>query len=93
MNLDELIQLQVLKRKATFAGVHPGSKLFDDLLENSPEPEVRQMCAKVSGALYARLEQVCGGLDVTKRQFIEWAVLDAIQRAEHSITSAFGEDE
>lgn len=90
MNLEELIQLQVLKRKALFAGAHPGSQLLDEVMEQSPE--MRQMCAKVTPSLYNRLEQVCTALHLTKRQFIEWAVLEAVQRAESAITATFGED-
>lgn len=81
MNLDELLQLQVLKLKAVQSGRVPG-ELMDRLLDD-PEgsPVVRNMCAKVSPQLYDELEKVCSLLSMTKREFIEAAVSEAILRA------------
>jgi hypothetical protein len=42
MNFDELVQLQVLKHKASLSGP---SFLIDKLVDE--HPELRQMCAKV----------------------------------------------
>jgi len=84
MKLDEVLQLQVLKLKALNSG-QSSARLLDHLLDSSETPEVRQMCAKVSVHLYDSLEQVCGLLDMTKRQFIEAAVSDAVGRAEQLI--------
>jgi hypothetical protein len=53
MNFDELVQLQVLKHKASLSGP---SFLIDKLVDE--HPEMRQMCAKVSPQLYAALEEV-----------------------------------
>lgn len=84
MNFEEVIQLQVLKLKAQSSG--RGGHLTDHLLESVPEtPEIRQMCAKVSSLLYDDLEQVCGLLDLSKREFIESAVSDALKRAHEVI--------
>jgi hypothetical protein len=85
MNLEELIQLQVLKHKASSV---PG-RILDKMMESGEYPgEVRQMCAKVSAKLYDELDQVCGLLDMSKRQFIEAAVIDAVDRAHQVITSS-----
>lgn len=78
MNFDEVIQLQALKLKALNSG-QGLSSVVDRLAEEAPQ--LRQMCAKVSPELYDRLEQVCGVLDMSKRQFIEGAVADALDRA------------
>lgn len=84
MNFEEVIQLQVLKLKAQSSGRF--GHLTDHLLESVPEtPEIRQMCAKVSSLLYDDLEQVCGLLDLSKREFIESAVSDALKRAHEVI--------
>lgn len=82
MNFDEVIQLQALKLKALNSG-QGLSAVVDRLAEDSPQ--LRQMCAKVSPELYDRLEQVCGVLDMSKRQFIEGAVADALERAVQTI--------
>jgi len=85
MNFDEVIQLQVLKLKAMSHGVGslPAS-VVDSLADQSPQ--LRQMCAKVSPALYDELETVCNLLDMSKRQFIEGAVADALDRARDTMT-------
>lgn len=83
MKLDEVLQLQVLKLKASQAGQGLGGHLVDRLIEQGEgKVEVRNMCAKVSPQLYASLENVCGLLDMSKRQFIEAAVADAVEKAE-----------
>lgn len=84
MNFDETIQLQVLKLKASAGGIK--GKILDQLLEESGEHVlVRQMCAKVSHVVYEDLEQVCNLLDLSKREFIEAAVSDALARAHEVI--------
>lgn len=88
MNFDEMIQLQVLKHKASVAGP---SFLVDHLMEQSSE--MRQMCAKVSPQLYAALEEVCNFLDLSKRAFIEAAVADAIGKAKLAIGTAIDQME
>jgi hypothetical protein len=85
MNFEENIQLHALKLKATVSG--QGGRLLDQLLDQTDSPQVRQMCAKVSSALYDDLESVCGLLDMSKREFIESAVADALQRAHEVINS------
>lgn len=86
MNFDELIQLQVLKLKASVTGAQPmNGKFTDQLIEQGALPELRQMCAKVHPSLYAALEQVCDLLDMSKRQFIEAAVSDAVLRAHQTL--------
>lgn len=83
MNFEETIQLQVLKLKAQSS---IRGQLLDQVLESeNPTIQVRQMCAKVSTQLYDELENVCGLLDMSKREFIEGAVADAISRAKDVI--------
>lgn len=82
MRFDEVIQLQALKLKAINSGQGLAA-LVDRAVEESPQ--LRQMCAKVSPELYDRLEQVCSVLDMSKRQFIEGAVADALERAVETI--------
>jgi hypothetical protein len=82
MNFDEVIQLQVLKLKALTHGVN-NDRLVDHLIEQ--KLELRQMCAKVHPSLIDRLDQVTNLLDMSKREFIEAAVSDALARAEEAI--------
>lgn len=85
MNFDETIQLQILRLKASTSGRGP---ILEHILENSETPVVRQMCAKVSVVMYADLEEVCNLLDMTKREFIEQAVGDALKRAHVAINAS-----
>lgn len=85
MNFDEVIQLQVLKLKAMSHGANMG-RLIDQAIEQGQLTELRQMCAKVHPELYSRLEQVTALLDMSKREFIEGAVADAVARAEEAIS-------
>jgi hypothetical protein len=88
MNLDEILQLQVLKQKSSYAG--RGVLLENLIEEGAPDLPLRQMCAKVSAELYSRLENICGALDMSKREFIEAAVSDALDRAVDHIHKAGG---
>ncbi len=82
MNFDETIQLHVLQLKASTSIRGP---ILDQILDQADSVQVRQMCAKVSVELYDHLEQVCGLLGMTKREFIESAVSDALDRAQQAI--------
>lgn len=85
MRFDEVIQLQVLKLKALNSGAGMG-RLIDAAIDQGELPQLRQMCAKVHPEMYERLEQVTNLLDMSKREFIEGAVSDALARAEEAIS-------
>jgi len=85
MNFDEVIQLQVLKLKALSHGANMG-RLVDMAIEQGQLTELRQLCAKVHPSLIDRLDQVANLLDMSKREFIEAAVSDALVRAEEAIS-------
>lgn len=87
MNFDEVIQLQVLKLKSMAVGRGPITEALVESAEASPV--LRQMCAKVSAPLYDDLENTCKLLDISKREFIESAVSDALQRA-HDVINRSG---
>ena len=81
MQFSELVQLQVLKRKAS--GV--GGPLLEDFMNRTDNPEIKQLSAKVHIQLIERLDSVCEILDLTKREFIESALVDAVSQAEDAI--------
>ena len=80
MTLDELLQLQALRAKAGY----DNRLLVDRVMEGMPEGTggIRQMCAKVSTELHDAVDEICQRLDLSKRSFIEAAVVDAVNRAE-----------
>lgn len=90
MQFEELIQLQVLKQKALNSGRLNRDLLEQVIEEGGADLPLRQMCAKVSVELYLDLENTCNALDMTKREFIEAAVSDAIRRAKVAFEKAGG---
>ncbi|EBU0958375.1 hypothetical protein CVX18_23685 [Salmonella enterica] len=56
---------------------------FDSLLEKNPDAfPVKNVCAKLSVQLSDRIDEVCDLLGVSKRKFIETALVDALARAD-----------
>lgn len=80
MNLDELLQLQALRAKAGY----DNRLLADRVIEGTADGSngIRQMCAKVSVQLHDEVDEICARLDLSKRAFIEAAVIEACQRAQ-----------
>lgn len=86
MTLDDLLQLQALRVKAGY----DNPALIDRVIDGAPEtPEIRQLCAKVSAHLYAEVDSLCTLLDLSKRRFVEAAVVEAVNRA-HNVLRATG---
>ena len=82
---DQYIQHRVLSFK--FLNVDNG-KLFDHLLDSGQlvetgSVELRNVCAKLSVELAERLDNTLSVIDMSKRQFIEMAILEAMDQAEH----------
>ena len=69
---------QTLKQKFSDSG-----KLVDMVIaQNADIPEIKNVCAKLHISLVERLESVIANLDMSKREFIEIALIDAMNRAE-----------
>lgn len=79
--IDEFLTWRILDAKF-------GSVLYeglDHLIENADEignVKLRNVCAKLSSQLADRLDNTVGLLDVSKRRFIEIALVDAMNRAD-----------
>lgn len=59
-----------------------GSGHFADMvIEGAESPEIKNVCAKLSVKLADELDSICAVLDVSKRRFIEAALLEAVHRA------------
>lgn len=48
--------------------------------------EMKNVCAKVSVELADRLDEVCGVLSISKRRFIESAIINALDEADRVMT-------
>lgn len=89
MNPSQLIQLQALKLKASVEGSHP--TLIDAVLEDPAnkeglKKEFRNVCALIHVRQFDELENLCGLLDLSKREVISMALNDFIPKA-HAIVS------
>lgn len=62
---------------------HDNSSVID--LISSDLPEVKNVCAKLSVKLSDDIDQVCDFLDISKRVFIEAALVDALSKANQII--------
>lgn len=85
MSFDKLIQFKALSQ---IYGNGP------DLLENlvnsnnlseAEKVKMRNVCALIPVELFDRLEQICGFLNFSKREFIEASLIEALDRANQII--------
>lgn len=83
MNMKDTIALAILKRKRA----SEGADLVDAALAQD-ERTVRQLCAKVHVSLYEEVDRVTDFLGLSKREFVETAVADAVRQA-HDAIAAF----
>lgn len=79
--LDEFLTYHLLARK--FA--HQNHDLIDYVAENdanSISPITKNVCAKLTIALSDKIDETCSMLGVSKRSFIETALVEALQRTD-----------
>ena len=76
-NFDEFVTYRALALK--FRGSHNVGFLSDQFLDAA---KFRNVCAKLHPELIDRLDEIIGLLDMSKRDFIELALIEALNRAE-----------
>lgn len=76
---EEFILFRALSHKYDDSG-HITDKLLEDGASTG-DLTIRNVCAKVPSTLVDRLDEVCGFLHVSKREFVERALIDALDRA------------
>lgn len=59
--------------------------LIDDLVESTESFKIKNVCAKLSVSLSDRIDNTVGLLDMSKRQFIEAALITACDEAKKVI--------
>lgn len=89
MKTDEVLTLQALKFKELHTQGHnmPG-RMVEQLIDQNPEvkEKLRNICAFITPGLFDQVENVCGVLDLSKRQFVEMALSDLVEKANATIT-------
>lgn len=88
MKTDELLTLQALKFKQlhTSGSSLPGS-VVDHLIDSTPQlkEKLRNICAFITPELFEEIEGLCGVLDLSKRQFVEMALRDLVEKAKGTL--------
>jgi len=77
MTPSQIIQLQALKLKSTIDGHHPA--IIESVIANPANKEelkkdFRNVCALIPSMQFDRLEEICGLLDLSKREVITMAL-------------------
>lgn len=86
MNFHETIQLQALRLKQlNTQGMD--SKLQEHFFEqavkqNAPGVPLKNICAHISQELFDNVDSTCRMLEISKRQFVEMALIEALNKAE-----------
>lgn len=88
MNTTDTLTLKALLLKQSIEGHGPISEhLIDHAIKSNPEQkDLRNICAFISTELFAKVEQTCQNLELSKRQLIEMALIDIIAKAEEIIS-------
>lgn len=95
-----MIMKSQLEKKLTYRALgflEKNSQLLEAVLEN-PSPELQEKfkmknaCVMLSGELNKRFEDTIGLLNMTKREFLEAAIIDALDKAD-AVMAECGVDE
>lgn len=86
MNLQELLTLKALELKQLGSGDSDLSdRLIEQQLMKGGGAEFRNMCAHLSVPLCDEIDSICGLLGISKRRFIEGALIEAVKMAKGTI--------
>lgn len=86
MTPSETLQLQALKLKQLYTrgSSNPGA-LLDEVIRQNPDEakaQLRNICALISPELFEKVENLCNVLDLSKREFVEMALVEFVELAE-----------
>ena len=80
--LNALLTRATLERMAEIANESLHEALIDGRLEiTQGEVPLKNVCAKLSVELSDDIDEVCSFLDISKRRFIEAAIIEALSQA------------
>lgn len=85
MNFYQYIQYRALNTKAHVEGQSFNAEATDRHLEKAAAngaPEIKTVCAPICIELFDRLTNTLNLLDISKRSFIEAALIEALDRAD-----------
>lgn len=76
------IDLLVTHKTLSMMSTVSGSELTDYILQKEDIPFLKNVCTKVHPDLADRIDKLCTNLDIRKRQFCEYAFVEALNKAE-----------
>jgi hypothetical protein len=85
MKFDQYIQYRALNMKANVEGRGFNSEALDRMLDKEAaagSPQIKTVCAPISIELFDRLTHTLSLLDISKRSFIEAAIIEALDKAD-----------
>lgn len=85
MNFNQYIQFRALSAKAQIQGQGFNSEFSEALIEKAAAAspaEFKTVCAPISIPLFDRLTNTLSILEVSKRTFIEAAIIEALNKAD-----------
>lgn len=95
VNFDDLIRLKALQQKQLH---HHGADfdLVDLITQQDPDQKhTRNICAHIPLPLFERVDDICSLLGLSKRQFVEQALYEAVDRTSAIVAEIkpFGDQE
>ena len=85
MKFDDLIQYKALHLDYVTSGAS-SDFLLEGVSAEEKKKHLRNVCALISVALFDRLEETCNLLEISKRQFIEAALVECLDRAQDRLS-------
>lgn len=85
MKFDQYIQYRALNMKANVEGQAFNSEAVDRMIDKeaaSGTPHIKTVCAPITIELFDRLTNTLSLLDISKRTFIEAAIIEALNKAD-----------
>lgn len=85
MNFNQYIQFRALSAKASIEGTGFNSDFAEALIEKAAAAspaEFKTVCAPISIPLFDRLTNTLSILEISKRSFIEAAIVEALNKAD-----------
>jgi hypothetical protein len=84
MNSTETLRLQVLKMKQIYSNSNDfPDAMVEEMIKQNPEetPPLRNICAFISTQLFEEIEGFCKTYSMSKRRFVEMALIDMVAKA------------
>lgn len=84
MKSEEMLMLQALKLKKLNSKGFDGPDLVEQLILQNPDAakeKLRNICAFISPDLFGEIDSLCNLLDLSKREFVEMALVDLVAKA------------